>query len=187
VEYALKYWQDVSLKKPIILVAGVTDRPNIALGQKVAAALQTKFPHYTIHVTDTPGHEQDLSALDDANYVVQPFLPWQQQLEYLAKVHLVINTDFTKTRGRVQVDCAAVGTVSIGADSDGQVDLFPDFIASPQTSAEALINQATKLLTDNNLYQVTAAKARQRLSKYNYIASLQRVTDLFKEYRRQHS
>ena len=182
VEYALKYWQGVEAKKPIILVAGVTDRPNIALGQKVAKQLQEKFPNYIIHVTDTPGHNQDLSALGGAKYEVQPFLPWQQQLAYLSKVHLVINTDYTQTRGRVQVDCAAVGTISIGADSDGQADLFPDFLATSQTSAEELISQATRLLQDKSLYAATAATAKEKLSKYNYAASKQRVEQLVKQY-----
>lgn len=182
VEYALRYYQGVDKKKSIIFIAGVTDRKNIALGHKVAKTLQQKFPAYEIHITDTPGFGQDLSSLEGARYQVQSFLPWQKQLEYLSQVRLVINTDFTQTRGRVQVDCAAVGTVPLGSDSDGQVDLFPDFVADEKTTLETLITQAETLLTDEAAYRTATQKARAALQKYNYEASSARLLNLPVQY-----
>lgn len=177
-DYAKKYWQDITAKKPILFVSGVTDRPNIAMGQMVARRLRLKFPQYSIHVTDTPGHTQDLSNLTAIPFTVQPFLPWVEQLQYLSQVKLVINTDFTQTRGRVQTDCAAVGTVSIGADSDGQVDLFPDFPATRETSIDQLVGQGELLLANDALYTQTATKARTLLDQYRYDRARQRLSEL---------
>lgn len=180
VEYAAQFAN--SQKKSIIFVAGVTDRQNITLGFEVAAALQKKFPEYIIHFTQTPGYTQDSSALQNSRFEVQSFLPWQQQLEYLSSVKLVINTDYTATRGRVQVDCAAVGTPSIGADSDGQRDLFPDLYADENTTIEQLVAQGEKLLTDSVLYEKTVTIARQELQKYNYRESKKRLLELIQQH-----
>ncbi len=182
VEYATSLTHGIKEKKPILFVAGVTDRKNIALGFEVAAALQKKFPEYMIHVTETPGHTQDFSALQNSTFEVQPFLPWQQQLTYLSSVKLVINTDYTATRGRVQVDCAAVGTPSIGADSDGQRDLFPDLYADENTTAENLVAQGEKLLTDSAIYEKTVVTAQNQLQKYNYEESKQRLRELIEQH-----
>lgn len=178
VEYARQFAKPLSTKKDIIFVAGVTDRKNVALGHVVASKLQAKFPQYEIHITDTPSYTQDLSGLKNARYKVQPFLPWQEQLNYLSGVKLIINTDFTKTRGRVQVDAAAVGTVSMGSDSDGQADLFPDFYANEVTPLQTLVDWGEKLLTDTGWYEATAQKAQDRLQKYNYQASKERLMNL---------
>ncbi len=178
VQYASTFYQPRSAKKQIIFVAGVTDRPDIARGHTVAKELQRLFPAYDIHITDTPGITQDLTNLEGARYTIQPFLPWQQQLAYLSEVALVVNTDYTQTRGRVQVDCAAVGTPSIGADSDGQVDLYPHLPANFDTPAEVYIEQGKKLLTDEALYTQTAQTAMEKLAGYTYEICVDRLTDI---------
>ena len=186
VAFASQYAKPQSQKKPILFVAGVTDRPNIALGHKVARKIQVKYPQYSIHVTDTPGHTQDLSGLAGGTFATQAFLPWQEQLEYLSQVSLVINTDYTRTRGRVQVDCAAVGTPAIGADSDAQRDLFPDLFADQNTTADELIARAIRLLENKDWYTEVASKARERLAKYTYELSKQRILALVEKYPQRH-
>lgn len=181
VQYATKFYQPRSAKKPVIFVAGVTDRPDIARGHAVAKELQRQFPWYDIHITDTPGVAQDLKNLEGTPYTVKPFLPWQKQLEYLASVTLVVNTDYTQTRGRVQVDCAAVGTPSIGADSDGQVDLYPDLPASFDTPATIYIEQGKKLLTDEKYYDHITQTATEKLAAYTYEICADRLTEIIKQ------
>lgn len=182
VEHASQGFKPRTRKQPIIFVAGVTDRDNITKGHTVAQQLLVKFPDYAIHVTDTPGYELTINSEHKVAPTIQPFRPWQDQLEYLSEVTLVINTDYTQTRGRVQVDCAAVGTPSIGADSDGQLDLFPDLPGARSDPVEQLVDQAAKLLQDDNFYQRVTTTARQRLDKYNYEHSAARLNNLIKTY-----
>lgn len=179
VEYAADYWRPLTQKKPIIFIPGVTDRPHIILGHQIAAVLQKQFPDHVIHVTATPDTPLDLSALAGAHYQVQPFLPWHQHLRYLSSVKLVINTDFTQTRGRVQMDCAAVGTPSVGADSDAQVDLFPQQAAGPRDSQAEILAAARSLLANEAKYSETVNFARRKLPFYNYEQSAQRINQLY--------
>lgn len=178
VQYASKYAQPVKEKGNIIFVAGVTERPNIKKGQRVAARLQQEFPEYIIHVTKIEDMPLDEGALAGARYEVVPFQHWQEHLEYLSNVKLVINTDYTQTRGRVQVDCAAVGTPSIGADSDGQVDLFPDFVGHPDQSEDELCEYARRLLGDSSVYTRTVETAHTKLAEYSYEKSAERLRHL---------
>lgn len=182
VAFAEQHWRPRDQKAKIIFVAGITDRPTIALGQKVAVQLQQHFPEYIIHVTEIPGMSLDTSNLEGNRYAIQPFQQWRGHLDYLQRVMLVINTDFTQTRGRVQVDAAAVGTPSLGADSDGQVDLFPDLVATPDTPLSTLVDKATRLLRDGAYYDEVTNLARQRLQKYNYEQSAKRLLELAKKY-----
>lgn len=183
-EYAFQFFKPLPQKHPIIFVAGVTDRPDIKRGQAVAKQLQEKHPEYKIHITETPGHSQDTANLANVSYELQPFLPWQQQLQYLAEVKLVINTDYTQTRGRVQVDCAAIGTPSLGADSDGQTDLFPDLPSTEKTTVQELVNQAEQLLTNPSWYEEVVTKAKDRLPHLSYPQSRQRIEELVKQYKK---
>ena len=178
--FAAQFWQPREHKDKIIFAAGVTDRPDITKGFQVARRLQKEFPDYTIEVTQIPGISMDFSALKSSPYEVVPFQQWREHLPQLAKKMLIINTDYTLTRGRVQADCAAVGTPSLGADSDGQTDLFPALASTPDTSAEKLVALGKKLLTDKTYYQQTVQTARDRLQKYNYEESAVRLQLLVK-------
>lgn len=178
VEHTLQAWQSHRHKKPIIFVAGDTARPNIIRGQKLAATLQQEFPQYAIHVTKIEGHDLDTSALSTSRFETLPFQHWQEHLTYLSKVFLTINTDYTQTRGRVQVDCAAAGTPSIGANSDGQDDLFPLLPAEEDMTDQQLLLQARRLLTEPDFYQKVANVAKNRLMKYNYEHSATRLLAL---------
>ncbi len=180
VDFASKYYQEAVKKQKVIYVAGVLSRPTIERGFIVAAKLQQRFPEYSIQCVsedDTP-----IQPLAGSRSTRVPFAQWQEHLAYLSRVALVINTDHTFTRGRVQVDCAAVGTPSIGANSDGQRDLFPDLPATVNTSVAQLVEQCAELLEDPAWYGAVVARARQRLQPYDYPTSAQRLTALVAKY-----
>ena len=179
VEHALRNWQPRSSKQPIIFVSGVTARPNIQLGHEVASALQQQFPDHIIHVTNTPDAPLDSTHLQGLKYEVKPFLSWSDHLRYLSTVKLVINTDFTQTRGRVQMDCAAVGTPSVGADSDAQLDLWPRGAAVADTPVATIVKSASRLLSDSHVYEEWVKFARSRLPFYNYAHSADRMNSLY--------
>ena len=181
VSYGSKHWNAWDKKKKVIFVAGVTERYDIKKGHEVAVQIQKELPEFDIHVTKIDDMNLDTSALKQANYHIADFEPWREHLKSLSETALIINTDFTQTRGRVQVDAAAVGTPSIGADSDGQVKLFPKFKATDQTSVADLVQQGIRLLTDKQLYETTAAQALQALQEYEYDKSAQRIKALFAE------
>ncbi len=178
VDYAAQQWKPRSQKEKTILVAGVTQRENIKQGQIVARELQKKFPEYTITVPKVAEYEYDFSELAHTNYTVLPFEQWQEHLQTLAKTTLVINTDYTQTRGRVQTDCAATGTPSLGGNSDGTLDLFPELVSQPETSTETLIKTGEQLVTDEAYYHKVTTHARTALEKYNYEESAKRLQQL---------
>jgi hypothetical protein len=167
-------------KNQTILVAGVTQRDNIKQGHRLAVFLQNKFPDYQILIPKVTDLDYDFSLLKNSNYQVLDFEPWQQHLKTLATTKLVINTDYTQTRGRVQTDCAAVGTPSLGGNSDGQVDLFPKLASTLKTTNQELIKKAEQLLVDQAYYQETVNYASDKLKKYDYQESAARFQLLVK-------
>lgn len=176
--FASQFYQPHSKKQPILFVAGVPSRPLIVRGMTLAKKLQQEFPEYLIHVTEIPGMTLDTKELAGSRFAVRPFENWQQHLRSQGKAMLIINTDYTFTRGRVQMDCAAVGTPSLGANSDAQRDLFPDLFATPETPLETLLSRGRKILTDEVYFAHIVAAARERLPFYDYETSAARVTDL---------
>lgn len=181
--FASTFFSPQSEKKPIIYVAGVPMRQEITRGYIVAKKLQERFPEYLVQLTEVNDDPVAPQLLEGLRFEKIPFQEWREHLQHQRAVTLVINTDYTQTRGRVQVDCAAVGTPSIGANSDGQVDLFPALPASRQTSIDQLVDQGTKLLSDATFYAATAAAAHERLSVYDYTPSQQRLVSLIEKYR----
>lgn len=165
-------------KRNVIFVAGVTGRDFIAKGQIVAKKLQELFPAYRIHMAQVPGMDIATKNLQGSQFDIIPFEPWQDHLDTLAKTTLVINTDYTQTRGRVQVDAAAVGTPSIGANSDGQDDLFPSLPGERETTIEELVAQGKKLLEDRAQYEQVVSTAKEKLEQYTYRLSKARVEEL---------
>lgn len=182
VEYTKQFYRPSEGREKIIFVAGVTTRPNIRQGQAIARQLQREFPEYIIHVTETPGTDLNLTELKGARYEIKPFSQWREHLQYLNTVTLVINTDYTSTRGRVQVDCAAVGTPSLGGNSDGERDLFSGLASTPDTPDDDILAHARRLLTNAAYYDEITTAARQRLQKYSYIESADRLRLLVKMY-----
>lgn len=183
--FAARFAKSRSHKEPAIFVAGVTERPHISRGFRVAADLQRQFPHVHVYVTHIPGVALDTRELVGCRYTVVPFQPWREHLPWLATKLLVINTDYTFTRGRVQVDSAAVGTPSLGANSDGQADLFPALAATPDTPLPDLVALGRRLITDQAYYERIVNFARDRLQKYDYAESAARLMMLVKSYRHQ--
>lgn len=176
VEFASQHSLPTEKKQKVIYVAGVLSRPSIEHGFLVAAQLQQRFPDYVIQYVSED--DAPVQALVTARSEKVPFAQWQEHLTYLSQVALVINTDHTFTRGRVQVDCAAVGTPSIGANSDGQRDLFPDLPATVDTSVAELVEQGVELLEDPDWYNAVVARARERLQPYDYSTCAQRLIAL---------
>lgn len=169
-------------KDNIIFVAGVTDRPNIAQGFSVAAGIQQQFPDYTIHITQIPGLPLATASLAGARYEIIPFEKWHAHLHTLSRTALVINTDYTKTRGRVQMDAAAVGTPALGGNSDAQLDLFPDFASTAKTPLAELIKKGSDLLWNREYYTDVVARAAAKLRSYSYERSAGRILDLRQKY-----
>jgi hypothetical protein len=182
VHFAAQFRQEQSTKERSIFVAGITDRPNIAQGLAAARQLQREFSDLSIRVTNIPGVGMDLSELKDARYEIVPFQQWRQHLPWLARQRLTINTDYTFTRGRVQADCAAVGTPSLGGNSDGAIDLFPELASTPQTSVDELVAKGRRLLTDVAYYKNVVTAASEKLKKYDYDESAARLMMLVKSY-----
>lgn len=180
-DYASLKYRSREEKSNIIFVAGVTGRDEITKGQVVAARLQKFFPAYRIQMAEVPGMQLDMKNLEGTTYDIIPFQPWQEHLSMLSRVALVINTDYTQTRGRVQTDCAAVGTPSIGANSDGQDDLFPKLHAERETTIDQLVMQGKQLLADNSYYREVMNTAKERLAQYSYMKSKERIVELANE------
>lgn len=181
--YASQFFTPMSQKEKSIYVAGVPSRPSITRGFSVAQKLQQRFPGYIISFTETTADPIPAALLAGIRFAKKPFKEWREHLQHQRTVSLVINTDDTATRGRVQVDCAAVGTPSIGANSDGQKDLFPDLPATPSTTIDELVEQGTKLLQDQAYYTAVATHAQTRLAMYDYAPSRERLEVLINKYR----
>lgn len=181
--YATAFFAPRTQKEKVLYVAGVPSRPTITRGYVVAQKLQQQFPEYLIRLTQTPDDPFPLEQLQGARYQLVPFEQWREHLQTQRTVSLVINTDYTQTRGRVQVDCAAVGTPSIGANSDGQAELFPELAATSETTVTELVEQGAKLLRDPDYYAHITETARERLLTYDYEPSRQRLLTLIERYR----
>lgn len=181
--YASQYLLPRTQKEKTILIAGVSQRPNIIQGQQVASLLQQHFPEYEIIVPKVPNLNYNTTQLSNTRYRILPFELWQKHLTTLAKTALVINTDYTMTRGRVQTDCAAVGTPSLGGNSDAQTDLFPELASTPSTPTNTLFQLGQKLLTNERFFNSTIAHAHANLQKYNYQQSASRLLNLIEEIR----
>ncbi|MDA1169297.1 MAG: hypothetical protein O3A36_03090 [bacterium] len=182
VPYASSKFRPREKKSNIIFVAGVTGRDAITKGQLAAVQLQKLFPAYRIQMAEIPGMEVDVTNLQGSVFDIIPFQPWQEHLTMLARTALVINTDYTQTRGRVQADCAAVGVPSLGANSDAQDDLFPKLHAERETTIEQLVLQGKQLLEDSSYYNEVVATARERLMQYTYERTEVRIEALVSEF-----
>lgn len=160
--------------QPIVYVAGDTVRPDIMSGHLVAKVLQRRHPELLIRVTKTPEFPLNTAFLAGTRFEVVPFRPWAEQLQELATVCLVINTDLWWTRGRVPVDCAAAGVPCVGTTSDGQSELWPDLAAADSAQTDQLVALADRCLFDQSFREAVVAKARRRLTSYTYQETVKR-------------
>jgi len=183
--FASKQFLPLEKKHTEIIVAGVTQRDNIKQGHVVAREIQKKLPHYKIRLPKVDAYEYDYTELQNAQYDILPFQDWREHLCTLAETALVINTDYTLTRGRVQTDCAAVGTPSLGGNSDGTRDLFAQLRSNPTTDTDVLIEKGIKLLTDHKYYQSIVQSAQDRLMMYDYEESAARLQLLVKKHKQE--
>ncbi|MEX1112084.1 MAG: hypothetical protein WEC84_01360, partial [Candidatus Andersenbacteria bacterium] len=67
---------------------------------------------------------------------------------------------------------------SVGADSDGQVDLFPQLPAGKDQTDEELLSQARRLLTEPDFYQTVVTTAQEKMQTYGYEQSALRLNQL---------
>lgn len=178
VEYTLQHWRPGTEKERIVFVAGEIARPDVLAGHLAARAIQEVHPELTIHVTKTPGSPLHTAFLAGAKHEIIPFRPWREHLPYLSQTLLTLNMDNWWTRGRVQVDCAAVGTPSVGGPSDGQQELFPDLLVRDVEDFSSMIELGLRLLGDNAFYERVAYKAKHRLQSYGFEKTAQRFTHL---------
>lgn len=178
VEYAQQQWREGSEKQQIIFVAGDTARPDVLAGHLAAKEIQKRHVDYMIHVTETPQTTLNTQLLDNALYETIPFREWREYLQYISGVKIAINMDTWWTRGRVQADCAAVGTPVIGGPSDGQQELFPDLLVRDVEDFQSAINLGSKLLGDNEFYNKISLKAKHRLQSYDFSKTVDRFAKL---------
>lgn len=178
VEFASQFWCSFPQKESTLFLAGEVTRPDILAGHLAAKEIQSKHRSLTIHVTATPGSPPNVSLLQGTKYEIISFRPWREYLTYIARVSLVLNTDTWWTRGRVQADCAAVGTPSIGGPSDGQQELFPDLLVRDVEDFTTINKYANELLGDLEFYSKVTTKARRRLQSYNFEKTIARFAKL---------
>lgn len=186
VEYAERYWHSEPEKDRILFVAGETTRPDILAGHLAARMIQQRHPELTIHITKTPGSPLNTHILDGTRHGITPFRPWREHLTYLSRVKIALNTDTWWTRGRVQADCAAVGTPSIGGPSDGQQELFPDLLIRDVEDFPLILDLASRLLGDLEFYEKVTMRAKHRLASYNFTAATERFHRLVQCIREDH-
>ena len=177
-EYAIQNWRACTNKESVIFIAGETSRPDILAGHLAAKEIQHRFRDSIIHVTDTPDSPLNVQLLQNTIHELVPFRPWRQYLPYLAGIKIVINMDTWWTRGRVQADCAAVGTASVGGPSDGQQELFPELLVRDVEDFKTAIELGTHLLNDCDFYQTTTLRAKHRLFSYNFDHTVKRFSKL---------
>lgn len=175
-EFAKRFFKKRGEKEKIIFCAGDTNRPDNLGSQIVAKEIQKKHPRYKIVLTEMPNF--NIEPLKKANFEAVPFYPWQKQLELLSKYYLVINLDIWFTRGRVQVDCAACGTPSLGINADGQIELYPDLTCADAKDIKKIIALGDRLIEDSQFYDEMQNKAIKRLAEYSYKKTAGRIENL---------
>lgn len=174
-EYAHRFFKKREEKEKIILVAGETERTDNLAGQFAALQIQKKYPEFLIQVVDYPHSNIAPLKTAQARFEIIPFLKWQKNLKRLAKTYLVINMDQVWTLGRLQSDCAAVGTPSIGINANNQLEFFPELSIPDIAGIEQGIELAEKLISDPAFYQNIQQLASQKLSENNYAKSKEKL------------
>ncbi|MDD5627235.1 MAG: hypothetical protein PHW01_04490 [Patescibacteria group bacterium] len=174
-EYAHRFFKKREEKEKVILVAGETGRTDNFAGQFAAVQIQKKYPEFLIQVVDYP--RSNIAPLETAHarFEIIPFLKWQENLKRLACFFLVINMDQTWTLGRLQADCAAVGTPSIGINANNQLEFFPKLSIPDIAGIKQGIELAEKLISDPAFYQNIQQHASAKLSENNYAKSKEKL------------
>ena len=174
-EYAHRFFKKREEKEKIILVAGETERTDNLAGQFVALQIQKKYSEFLIQVVDYPHLNVAPLKTAHARFEIVPFLKWQENLKRLARFFLVINMDQTWTLGRLQADCAAVGTPNIGINANNQLEFFPKLSLPDIAGIKQGIELAEKLISDSIFYQNIQQLASQKLSENNYAKSKEKL------------
>ncbi len=181
-EFARQSFQPRERREKTIFVAGETSRTDNLAGQLVAIALLKKHPDFQIKIVDIPG--TNLAPLKIARVPFQaiPFQNWQKHLKRLASYYLVINLDQIWTLGRLQADCAAVGTPSIGINANNQMEMFPDLTIKDIEGIGDAVSLGERLIGESDFYHSVQEKANKVISQNDYDQSRQRLFDLLNHY-----
>jgi glycosyltransferase involved in cell wall biosynthesis len=108
-----------------------------------------------------------LRGTAEESILKRPFAPWIENIRYMSSTLLMLDMDHSFAVGRSFADAVAVGTPTIGVNSDFQKQLLPELSVSEHdySSAEALIE---RLLSDEEYYEEMSRKGRDRLEKFRY-------------------
>lgn len=181
-EFANKFFKPRAQKEKIIFVAGETQRLDNLAGQLAASQIQKKYPEFLIQIVKYPDFNIAPLRMTKARFEIIPFLPWQKHLTRLSRFFMVINLDAIWTLGRLQADCAAVGTPSIGINSNNQLEFFPHLTIQDIQGIEEVVNLAQKLIEEEKFYQEIQEEAKSKIRESSYEKSKQRLERIIKEY-----
>jgi len=181
-QYARQFFKKREEKEKVILVAGETERIDNLAGQFSAVKIQKKHPEFLIQAVDYPNLNVAPLKIAKARFEMIPFLKWRENLKRLANIFMVINTDAIWTLGRLQSDCAAVGTPSIGINSNNQLEFFPGISVPDISGANQIFTLAEKLISDENFYCITQQKAVAKLAENDYEKSKERLEEIIKNH-----
>lgn len=178
--FASQFFKKRDQKEKIILVAGETERLDNLAGQFSAIKIQKKYPEFLIQVVSYPGLNIAPLKMAEARFEIIPFLKWRENLKRLARVFMVINTDAIWTLGRLQADCAAVGTPSIGINANNQLEFFSKLSVPDIAGAKQIFTLAEKLILDEQFYQDIQQEASDKLSENDYQKSKEKLLAIIK-------
>ncbi len=184
-KFAKKFYKTRDQKENSILVGGDSSRTDNLAGQHVVIQIQKKYPEILIKIVNFPGLNITPLKMAKARFKTIPFVPWQKHLKRLSRFLIVINMDNIWTLGRLQADCAAVGTPSVGLNSNNQMEMFPDLSTLDVQGIDQTVLLSEKLIVDQNFYQEIQAKAKAKVAESSYQKSRERLLEVLKGHNKQ--
>jgi len=181
-EFARKFYKSRDQKGNSILVSGDSSRTDNLAGQYVAIQIQKKYPEILIKIVNFPGLNVAPLKMAKARFKIIPFTPWQKHLERLSRFLIVINLDNIWTLGRLQADCAAVGTPSVGLNSNNQMEMFPDLSTLDLQGINQAVILSERLIIDQEFYQRVCEQAKNKARESSYQNSKQRLKEIITDH-----
>jgi len=177
-EFSQKFSKSRSQKENSILVGGDSSRTDNLAGQYAAIQIQKKYPEILIKIVQFPGLNIAPLKMANARFKIIPFVPWQEHLERLSRILLVINMDNIWTLGRLQADCAALGTPSVGLNANNQIEMFPDLATLDIQEIDKAVSLSERLINDRKFYQKVCEQAKNKVRESSYQNSKQRLKEI---------
>lgn len=179
-KFAQKFYQPASKREKTILVAGDMTRTDNLAGQLVAIQIQKKHPEFLIKIVKMQGLNLKPLQMAKARFKIIPFVPWQKNLKRIASFSFVINMDQIWTLGRLQSDCAAVGTPSIGLNANNQIEFFPRLATADIKEIDRAVALAERLIADPDFFRKVQEEAQQKIAQNSYLQSIERLYVMLK-------